>query len=430
MRTATVSLLLALLCIASTHAQSPAPQAATRVGLALIIGNSNYAQAELPSVDVDRKTMATAFRSLGFQVREVENLQRPRDFEEELRTFLKDESAAPEDTLVVYYSGHGLQIEGRAYLLGTGLTGSSDMSTTLRDYSEDVDKIIRIMEEAAPAARVLIVDACRNNAFAAAPRKAGPAFQRGTEDTYLLFADEPGKVVPARSENSVQSPFTAGLIYAFENSDKGLEERFQIARDKTRELNPDQNPQLLKSDSSPDRNRPFLDHGGRSTPLGSAAQMLDEAEPFYQAGSWSAFREKISAARILSAEPELTARLEKELAFCDAVVAAVAAQAHPAGPEWAEAATSWQKAGLLFPSRAWVLERAAIAWLLADQVRDAVALLARLQTYDGNPMAKRAEQMLAKLLPVNPALEAIAKSVATDRSTVTGPEFEKYVRKQ
>src|SRR5262249_50730370 len=46
----------------------PAPGGG-RVGLALVIGNSKYAQAELPSVVLDRTSMAKALQSLGFKVR-------------------------------------------------------------------------------------------------------------------------------------------------------------------------------------------------------------------------------------------------------------------------------------------------------------------------------------------------------------------------
>jgi Caspase domain len=404
-----------------------ATPASSRVGLALVIGNSRYAQAELPSVANDRAGMARALASLGFTVREVEDLQRPRDFQEELHTFLREENAAPEDILLVYYSGHGVQIEGKAYLLGTGIKMSADMAASVREYAEGVDEIVRMMEEAAPSARVLMVDACRNNAFASTPRKAGTAFQRGVEDTYILFADEPGKTVPARSEMSLQSPFTAGLLFAFENSEEGLEKRFEIAREKTRELNPDQKPQLAKSDSSLDRSRVFLDHGGRSVPTRSAGQMLNDAEQLYRLGAWSDFREKVHAARILSSEPALNARLDNELAFTELVIAAQAAETDAAGARWTEAAAAWEKADRLFATRSWVLERAAIDWLLADRLPEAVSLLARLQILQQTPIAERAARVLAGLLKAYPSLEATATSITAESAIPAGPEFDKYV---
>jgi Caspase domain len=406
---------------------SAQPSVPSRVGLALVIGNSRYAQAELPSVLVDRRAMANALQSLGFKVREVEDLQRPRDFQEELQAFLTAENAAPEDILIVYYSGHGLQIDGKAYLLGTGIKASADMSAAVREYSEDIDDIVRRMEQAAPSARVLIVDACRNNAFATTPRKAGTAFQRGVEDTYILFADEPGKTVPARSDVSLQSPFTAGLLFAFENSDDGIEKRFEIAREKTRELSPDQNPQMVKADSSLNRDRVFLDRGGRAVPTRSAVQILNQAEELYRIGSWIEFRERVRAAHILSSEANLNVRLDKELAFCDLVIAGGAAEVDPNGPRWADAAQSWQKAGALFATRIWVLEKAALDWLLADRMPEAVAMLARLQAHSDRPAAARAGQMLASLLQADPSLEATVKSIVLDPPAAAGPEFEKYV---
>src|SRR6185503_14327926 len=98
---------------AETTESTPAPPARTRVGLALVIGNSDYAQSELPTVNRDRETMVQSLRSLGFTVSEARNLQRPRDFEEALTNLLDRENAVPEDTLLVYYSGHGLQIDGK-----------------------------------------------------------------------------------------------------------------------------------------------------------------------------------------------------------------------------------------------------------------------------------------------------------------------------
>jgi len=433
------SLLLTLLAPLSAAAQAvetpPAAQPPnadaapppSRVGIALVIGNSRYAQAELPSVVTDRTTMAKALRSLGFTVREVEDLQRPRDFQEELQTFLRSENAAPEDTLLVYYSGHGLQIDGKAYLLGTGLKASADMSASVREYSEDVDDLVRLMEQAAPSARVLIVDACRNNAFAQTARKAGTAFQRSIEDTYILFADEPGKTVPARSQASVQSPFTAGLLFAFENSDDGIEKRFEIAREKTVALNPDQHPQLVKSDSSPERARPFLDRGGRAAPALLAGRMLNEAEELYRVGAWNDFHDKIQAARVLSSDSRLSARLDNELAFCALVLSARLAETDAKGPRWADAAAAWQQASAIFTTRVWVLERAALSWLLADRLPEAAAILGRLRGYGGDGIGGRASQMLTGLVHAYPSLDAAAKSSAPGAPIAAGPEFEKFV---
>jgi hypothetical protein len=411
--------------------QTPAPARAGtsgRVGLALVIGNSRYNQGELASVEIDVRSMSRALASLGFKVRQVDNIEKSQGFEQELADFLRQENPSADDILLVYYSGHGTQIDGRPYLLGTGIPASADSAGAIKEYSEDLNRLIEKMEEAAPAARVLIVDACRNNAFASVPRRSGVSYRHSIEDTYLLFADEPGKTVPARTEGSAQSPFTAALLYAFENSDSGLEARFEVVRQKTKELNPDQNPQIQKSDTSANRNLPFLDHGGRSEALGSAEQLLTEAEPFYVSGSWSAFRDKVSVARVLSAEADLTARLDREVQFANLVLEA-GKQAASTAPPWVETAQLWEKANALFPARLWVLERAAVAWLMADRLPEAAAVLGRLSAAQGSPLSSRATQMLVPLVRQDPKIEAVARAAAKDAPVVVGPEFEKYVKK-
>jgi uncharacterized caspase-like protein len=408
---------------------SPAAPTATedRVGIALLIGNSKYNQAELPAVRVDEQKFGKALQSLGFEVTVVEDLPRPRDFEDTLRGFLRDANARPEDILLVYYSGHGIQLEGKPQLLGTGVTPSSDMNAGLRAYSEPVDRVIDIMEQAAPSARVLIVDACRNSPFAGAARRAGVSFQNQVEDTYIVFADEPGKTVPARSQTEFQSPFTAGLLFAFETSSGGIEERFELGRAKTRELSPDQNPQLLKSSRSADRHKPFLDAGGRRAVNGqSAPQLLDLSKKAYEERRWSIFSQQLRTARALSTDPQLSARLDREMQFGDLVQAAQAAEADVSGPKWAAAAASWQKAGKLFPARAWVHEKAALCWLLADNLQEAVTLLARLQTRADSADSTRYGAMLDALVKYDSALDAVAKSALAQGALPTGPEFEGY----
>jgi hypothetical protein len=173
---------------------------------------------------------------------------------------------------------------------------------------------------------------------------------------------------------------------------------------------------------------PFLDHGGRSLALGSAGQLLNEAESLYDAASWDLFREKISAARALSVDPALTTRLDNELAFSNAVTAAMAAETNPAGPNWADAARSWLRANVFFPARLWVLERAAVDWLQADQVNEAARVLGTLQGHHDTPSAQRADPILASLVRFDPSLNAIAQSAAKDVTSPLGPEFEKYVK--
>lgn len=414
--------LLALALLVSTSDRTYAGQAsvaqAPRVGIALVIGNASYAQEELPTVRTDRAMMARALRSQGFAVRELEDLAKRADFEQAFRNFLEAEEAQSDDVLLVYYSGHGVQIDGKAYLVGTAARASTEGASSLRDVSLSVDDLIRQMEIAVPKARVLVVDACRNNAFGSASRRAGTAFQRETADTYVIFADEPGRTVPSRSDTSLQSPFTAGLLYALENSESGIKERFEIARDKTRELNPEQNPQLLKSDDGPETGVPFIHRAGRAPASRASARLLNEAADLYALRQWGGFRDKIREARILGDDPSLVGRLDREMKFVTAVIDATLAE-KDTPPRWPAAATGWTAAGELFPARAWTMEHAALAWLMADKpVEAARALSAALASGE-------ASEQVSALVKGLRALEPPIQVEETTRGPVTGPEFEK-----
>jgi uncharacterized caspase-like protein len=83
--------------------------------VALVMGNSAYKHAvELPNPKNDAKLMAETFRTAGFTVIEGEDLDKTA------MSALVDqftEIAYDADVAVVYYAGHGLQVDGRNYLV-------------------------------------------------------------------------------------------------------------------------------------------------------------------------------------------------------------------------------------------------------------------------------------------------------------------------
>jgi hypothetical protein len=413
----------------TTAAQTTAVKPA-RTGLALLFGNSNYPGVyRLPTVEQDVTKMKVALESLGFETESIADVREPDDFEKDLRNFLHDKTASADDIILVYYSGHGIQIGGKAYLLGTAIAESSDVAG-LRSKAEAVDKIVGMMDQEVPAYHVLIVDACRNAFSSAEEKYLKPSI--GSEDTYVLFADQPGKTVPATSRESLQSPFTEGLIYSFETSDKGIEERFQIAKKKTAELNPGQVPQMEHGNLSAGRNKPFLDAGTQAKSTHEAGKVLNEAEEFYFDRNWTAYRRKMVEAKVLSTEPPLTMRLDREIDFTDHVTKALSAESDSAPAHWETAAKEWQLAAQMFPPRLWTLEKSALCRLLADQPKEAVEALGRLQLLipaqpNSDPaLGKRVEALTESLIQADPALKAFAQTAALASNNPAQSEFERY----
>jgi type VI secretion system VasD/TssJ family lipoprotein len=97
---------------------------------------------------------------------------------------------------VFYYAGHAVQIGGRNFLL--------PIDIPLRDEGEVRDEAIDLQEallahvdRVRPRARIFIVDACRNDPFAArgrGPRKTDGLAEMAAPGALIAFSASPGKV--------------------------------------------------------------------------------------------------------------------------------------------------------------------------------------------------------------------------------------------
>ena len=78
-----------------------------------MIGNGAYAHVTaLPNPPNDARAIAKSLRDIGFEVTEGIDA-RPRAMQKMTREFLRD--AARAQIALVYYAGHGVQIDGRNY---------------------------------------------------------------------------------------------------------------------------------------------------------------------------------------------------------------------------------------------------------------------------------------------------------------------------
>ena len=155
---AAVLLLIALL---STTAQARR--------LALVIGNDHYAHASaLENARNDASAVAQAFQKAGFTVSQHQDLGRDALFSA-VESFAL--GVAKDDEVVVFYAGHGVQIDAAPYLLPTDIRAS-----TARQVARDALPLESLLTDLSKARYALIViDACRNNPFASqAIRSLGP----------------------------------------------------------------------------------------------------------------------------------------------------------------------------------------------------------------------------------------------------------------
>jgi peptidoglycan hydrolase-like protein with peptidoglycan-binding domain len=160
--------------------------------------------------------MAKTLRNVGFDVVEGSNLSRDKMTEKLLDFGKKAEGA---DIAVFFYAGHGIAVNGTNYLLPVDADLKSEMDVKL-GAAINVDLTL---EQTMADAKVKLVflDACRDNPFAAKIRSAkatrsvsvasGLAEMKSGEGTLIAFATGPGQTA-LDGENGTNSPFTRALI--------------------------------------------------------------------------------------------------------------------------------------------------------------------------------------------------------------------------
>lgn len=163
--------------------------------LALIIGNSAYTKGTtLPNPLNDVRSMNEVLQNLGFTTLQYENvtlneLKRAIDlFGKQLRDY---------DVGLFYYAGHGLQYQGRNYLIP--VDADLHMAQLVEFDCVPVDRVLAYMEHSGTAINLLILDACRNNPFERTWQRSvaggnGLAFMNAPSGSLVAYATAPGSV--------------------------------------------------------------------------------------------------------------------------------------------------------------------------------------------------------------------------------------------
>ena len=227
-RYAALSLLIAMFALA---AMSASAWAGKRV--ALIIGNSAYEHApELANPRNDAADFAAKLAELEFEVivRQDAKLSEMLSAVEEFSDKLHNAELS-----LFYYAGHGLQVDGRNYLVPVGAKLESHI--TLDYEAVPVDLVMATMQSRSKT-NLLFLDACRNNPLARSLARSlgtrSTAVGRGLArigagtGTFISFATEPGNV--ALDGQGDNSPYTEALVRHFGTPGKGLAETMVLVR--------------------------------------------------------------------------------------------------------------------------------------------------------------------------------------------------------
>jgi uncharacterized caspase-like protein len=214
-----LALVLAAACGSTAWADAPKK-------VALVIGNSDYAnQAHLKNPANDAKAMATALRGKGFEVIEVENATKSQ-FERAAGKF--GDALTAGATGLFYYAGHGMQVDGRNYLLP--IDAKVEREERVRLEAINVDDIISQMTDAKTGVSLVILDACRNNPFERRFRSVGGGLAQmsAPEGTFIAYATAPGSV--AADGTGEHGIYSQALLEAMQQPGLKVEDVFKAVR--------------------------------------------------------------------------------------------------------------------------------------------------------------------------------------------------------
>ena len=140
--------------------------------VAIVVGNSNYDDHELPSATTNARKMKKFLEKNGFYVYYGENLDK-RNFVRLLRKFNK--RLRPKDIGILYYSGHCVQTKGKNYLLPLD-HGILDESMIVRK-SISLNSIYSSMNDSYNRLNIVVLDSSFEDPFGTifTPKKQGLA---------------------------------------------------------------------------------------------------------------------------------------------------------------------------------------------------------------------------------------------------------------
>jgi uncharacterized caspase-like protein len=238
--------------------------------VALVIGMSKYQQVpRLTNPARDAEAMSSLFKKAGFDVVDNERDLGISDLRRVIREF--SEISRDADISVVYYAGHGIEVDGANYLVPADAKLLSDFD--VEDETVSLDRVLKALDPV-KRLKLVILDACRDNPFVKTMKRgiATRSIGRGLakieptmSDTLIAFAAKAGAV--ASDGDGLNSPFATALVKHI--AEPGLDLRLAFGRVRD---------DVLKSTSN--RQEPFVygSLGGQTMALVPQTAKPDDPE--------------------------------------------------------------------------------------------------------------------------------------------------------
>jgi hypothetical protein len=182
--------------------------------VALVLANSAY-QGVPPLANAvnDGALMAKSLQDAGFDIVDARQDLTAAETRRALRDFA--DAARDADIAVIYYAGHGIEVDGSNYLIP--VDAKLERDTDIFDEAFSLDRVL-VAIEPAKQLRLVILDACRDNPFSrtmkrtVASRGIGRGLARiepSNSNTLIAYSAKAGSI--AQDGNGSNSPFTIAL---------------------------------------------------------------------------------------------------------------------------------------------------------------------------------------------------------------------------
>ena len=196
--------------------------------VALVIGNSNYQNAaQLTNPGNDAQSMAEFLNAAGFEVISATNLTQ-NDMIRVVQDFsAKIAARGPDTVAMIYYAGHGVQLEGENYLIPIDAKVTSP--TELVNDSLRLVDIMATLEAIPSRARIVVLDACRNNPFpSVVDAGRGLAIVDAPNGSIVGYSTAPG--TEAQDGKDGHSPYTSAFLRLAREPNLPIEQLFKRVR--------------------------------------------------------------------------------------------------------------------------------------------------------------------------------------------------------
>jgi len=200
--------------------------------LALVIGQSAYRTVTaLPNPANDARAMSQLLGDAGFEVTAASDLSQ-KDMTDKVGEFAAKIAAKGPDTVaLVFYAGHGLQIDGENYLVPVDVDPKREADIPFQAVR--LNDIVNTLNSVPSKMRILLLEACRNNPFPAINQTAGRGLalvdaKTGAPGTFLSYSTSPG--AEAEDGSGADSPYTTALLAVAKEPGLQIEDAFKRVR--------------------------------------------------------------------------------------------------------------------------------------------------------------------------------------------------------